>query len=47
MALEPQSTAVRDNAALPGFQSIVISLKDQFFSTADALVGVVRDQDTR
>ncbi|CAI5503032.1 unnamed protein product [Closterium sp. Naga37s-1] len=30
-----------------GFQSIVISLKDQFYSWADGLIGVVRDSEDR
>jgi structural maintenance of chromosome 1 len=32
-----------DADAPPGFQSIVISLKDAFYEKADALVGVCRD----
>jgi structural maintenance of chromosome 1 len=32
-----------DANAPPGFQSIVISLKDAFYEKADALVGVCRD----
>jgi structural maintenance of chromosome 1 len=35
---------IRAHAA-PGFQFIVISLKDQFYSKADALVGIYRDVD--
>lgn len=32
-------------AQVAGFQSVVISLKDQFYDKADALVGVYRDTD--
>lgn len=31
----------------PGFQSIVISLKDSFYDKAEALVGVYRDADIK
>lgn len=40
-----KDAAAAGGAALAPFQSIVISLKDNFFEKADALVGVSRDAD--
>jgi len=40
---EDGADADADADAPPGFQSIVISLKDAFYEKADALVGVCRD----
>ena len=38
-----EKTRPREEGGAAAFQAVVISLKDNFFSKADALVGVCRD----
>ena len=42
-----RDSAMQGGKGPTGFQGVVISLKDQFYDKADALVGVYRDSDQR